>query len=631
MANHTTQGKPLEDPELLYMLVQSVFREIRDLAGVYARVYVVGEGNHEMKRHEAKRRDSLRQRAYEDKQYCNAFTIPDCFYNLLRKLCEDLENVVFILPPGDAEATLVAMLRDGVIDCLTNASSDLDVLCYECDGNGLALLNPMITGTAKGRKRGTDPGGFLLEGKPVSPDRSWDRVVLSVSKTGAQDVRDLSAFRAEEKALVFALAGHDYDSLSSEGKNPRAVGLKGVGFKTAVDIISSMTAADRLCQGVDFFERALSAAEDCVKSAISDVDKSRLIGVAMGIYHSPVLKFSMEKRVPVGGVPYNPLTDASRLWLQANEPEFLAQLENLGNHDYLESCSRIGCTGCNVDADEISSSTSDLQERVEQLDVDLQQFVPASTSTLPQLHEPELNEYMASISKISVSKRKEEGLKRASDSAHLFDQAKVCFRRQRCPPSVMIHLRIVQSQARGEYPVLVEATLDANCQQIVKVVRVTCSCFRKNHRCTCKHKCAALCFLWLNTALGLAGNPTARVKYWAGQAAGSVYEETAVRSVELFERLNDDMNVDDVQAIAAGEQTAEEIRSTKKRSPRDVYREESAACEKLCSQYFQANPETLREISQRYGVKRGLTRAHQHRPRTAPVTTAPFSSHASTV
>jgi len=56
-------------------------------------------------------REALALEACEAGNFSKACTFPDCLWGLLRELCNDSDNVVFLRPPGEAEAQIMWMLK----------------------------------------------------------------------------------------------------------------------------------------------------------------------------------------------------------------------------------------------------------------------------------------------------------------------------------------------------------------------------------------------------------------------------------------------------------------------------------------------------------------------------------------
>ena len=413
-------------------------------------------------------------------------------------------------------------------------SHDADAAIYHVGRPSRLVIRMQIHGSRQGRER-NGRSGILVTGSALDTDALWAKV--KVGREEGEDVyKNLSHWRFEEKILVATLIGHDYDS-SRTGASNRPAGLKGFGLVSALRAAEEARAKFGDLSGFDYFEQALGD-----QAAGNSTD--RLLAVCLGFYCHPCV--SVEKGAVVGAGLFGGecLTPCTTTWLAKNDPLFYQQLANFDTNEALlknaANYDHCGCTGCGdmgvaalrgaVDADD--DGGPDVQNYVPGLGDG--GFQSVTEESLPQMTEKVMTTWLETHGTTSAQKRKEEGLARAFDSSAYVREAGIVVQRESNPPTCCLRMAISQSQGRGVYHPSIHMELSADCLSAVRITKSSCDCHNKDCRWTCKHRCAAVAYLWVNTVIGKCGNPTAMLRYWDSHLPGGALGcESAVRTATI--------------------------------------------------------------------------------------------------
>jgi len=221
VAMHLCGGEALADPEQIVAAAHGVVVELVNIASACDRLFVVSEGNFDLKRPEGHRRAEGRAIALAERKYRSAVGVTDCLIRLVRNkfISEPLDNVHYIdLEYTEGEFELMHLLNTRVADIALLYSNDADVL-YIKPEHGTVVLCPSVLGRIGGRKIG-GVKGIGIWGKAVEIAGLW-------KKYGKNDC---SEWTAEYRACLPALVGHDYDLEKGGAKNfGHAKGLTKIG------------------------------------------------------------------------------------------------------------------------------------------------------------------------------------------------------------------------------------------------------------------------------------------------------------------------------------------------------------------------------------------------------------------
>lgn len=228
LATHAHRQAPLTDPEVVYQIAASAVEDIRRLKASLGtgsgsgRLLVVAEPHPRfpLKKPEDDARAKEADAHITDNEYRQALAVTDCIVRLIKAELDGEDGITFIVPPAEAEATLMRLLNEGQIGLVLMCSNDSDSAAY-AGTKGLIVLCPEIRGDTDGIGRGPIPKGVSLWGKPVSAANIWKR-------TGTDHDVDRSHFTLLQRAAMFAMKGHDFDTVRS-GKAPKPVGIPNVG------------------------------------------------------------------------------------------------------------------------------------------------------------------------------------------------------------------------------------------------------------------------------------------------------------------------------------------------------------------------------------------------------------------
>ena len=120
-----------------------------------------------------------------------------------------------------------------------------------------------------------------------------------------------------------------------------------------------------------------------------------------------------------------------------------------------------------------------------------------------------------------------------------------------------------------------------------------------------------MCYVWLNTLLGLAGNRTARLKCWASFAQGAK-SDLAVRLVDLMTNKEGRLSLEEAQSLADPEVESEteaeapttgEKTKRKKRKRRGLDPHEKS-CDDVCAKHCRLDVQAVGDLARKGGIKR---------------------------
>ena len=548
MCQHARTGVPLEDPQIAFVIANSIVAELKNLCAALggAPLYVVGEGVAEAKQYEKARRDALAAAhlAAVPPKYAAAVTTTDCTMQLVWEQIEalgDEYNLIFVKPPGEGEAQLMSILSAGVIEYVLLGSGDADASIYSSN-QGSILMAWEVAGKVGGRmKHGVaGPRVVALE---VKMQGLWDAVRVA---EGAP-LRDLSGWSFLDRAIMAALIGHDYDSAGDKA----AQGVAGVALLTATSLVAGAKTACPPHTGDDllYVQGMLRHILKAHGRAWKEPDVDRLAFVCFGFFHHPVLDVdSCQAR------PYSPLQPATATWLQGHNAATANQLAGLGAFDTRSKYVHIGCQGCGTTSAEATAAyaASTLQDAVDSFSSGGAKKMSAEAQ--PELTTKVLNDHLKKVTPLDMHKIKDEGLERAHDSAQeLVSSVTIAYKPGANPPECLITGKVKQSQDRGTYTAAATLVLNAGKAKAVEIKDTICdpACIKRYKEVLCRHRAALLAFLWLNTCTGNAGNPGHRDNYWKGHGLPGVGEEAnvVVRAVDIHTNRTKQLKKEELEAM----------------------------------------------------------------------------------
>jgi len=121
-----------------------------------------------------------------------------------------------------------------------------------------------------------------------------------------------------------------------------------------------------------------------------------------------------------------------------------------------------------------------------------------------------------------------------------------------------------------------------------------------------------MCFVWLNTLLGLAGNRTARLKCWASFAQGAK-SDLAVRLVDLMTNKEGRLSLEEAQSLAADPEVESETeveapttgkKTKKKKRKRRDWDPYEKSCDDICAKHYRLDVQAVGDLARKGGIKR---------------------------
>jgi len=595
IAKHCSAGKPWTDPGVAVLIATAIVKDITKIASAVGTLFVVPEASFSGKRHCSQRRGAKCKKAIEDKQYSKGVALPDCVNKLVAIEVGKLPNATFVTTVvGEGEAQLMFMLKRGDVDFVLNYSGDVDTSVYE-SAVGTIVNCPQTMGSINGRRyHGVQ--GVSVWGKKVECAELFKGLAVGGWEN---DDTDTSRFKQHDRALLAGILGHDYDS---EGTGTRGRGLVKVGpvktipaINVSIDEMPDATPLARVQHVCELLNRK------------DDID--RMMAVVVGFcYHSVV-------DVHTGhACTYSVPTPSCKQWIKKHEPAFWTVLTKLNLKKKIKSMweSHRGCKDCNVNGQSLTDANA---QKVAAMVGPIKQHLKpvAGAECLPGLDYEELRRYLTVATKCDPRKAIQEGMTRAYDNAGNEDSGSIYTDRSATPPVCYLTRNEIQSQNRDPYTVIAKVELNTNMDTVEKVVTVLCTCYRECAGVVCHHRTSVLCYLFLNTMLGLAGNRTARIKYWAG-FAGDAKPDLAVRLAKLITNRTGQVSLEDVDSMAAddsapesdseavaGEKKKKAKTSKRKRRDMDAY---ANSCTETCAKYYRLDIEALGKLAREGGIQR---------------------------
>lgn len=495
-------------------------------------------------------------------------------------------------------------------------SGDFDYTAY-LKGDGTLVLCPSIKGAKKSKKyvKKAAPSMPRFRGKKVHAKEIFASTVLG--KKGPRAFK----FALVERALLLAIVGHDYDNRASPSGGPR--GINGLGTASAVPAVVAASKEFKAdgCP-LDYLQKASAfIAGGKGSKDKTAADAKRIATVACGFVFHPYFNEDTGKAEAV-----TPLPTSKKKKKQAKEmidPEQWSQLQAIAGKKY--NCNKpythVGCMNCGV-------SVADLAERDRsQLDKVMKGFPPLQSMTAhaqPNLYKHDLDVYLNKASKTDKSKHEDEGTARAYDSAALVDFQFAESTNDKGEPIMIISSPISQSQARGPLTAAVVLRLSPDKGHVREIVNATCTCVRRDNKVMCRHRAGLLMVLWINTCMGIAGNPTARRGYWKGHVGTADGGAKAVPLIdclthraknpkikELVEQEHTHTGyvaTDDEESDSGGDDDVnDDVNEPKRiekgrRTPTVVHAERKKRVHEHCGEHFKMDAKRLKKISVARGI-----------------------------
>ena len=595
IAEHCNSGKPWTDPGVAVLIATAIVKDITKVASAVGTLFVVPEASFSGKRHCSQRRGAKCKKAIKDKKYSKGIALPDCVNKLVAIEVRKLPNATFVTTvSGEGEAQLMFMLKRGDVDFVLNYSGDVDTSVYE-SAVGAIVNCPQTMGSIGGRRH-HGVQGVSVWGKMVECAKLFDGLAVGGWEN---DDTDTSRFGQPERALLAGILGHDYDR---EGTESRGKGLAKIGPVKAVPAINA--SIDQMPDAAP-----LARVEDvCARLGRKD-DSNRMMAVVVGFCHHPVVE-PHTGHACTCSVP----TSSCKQWIEKHEPAFWTVLTKLNLKKKIKSTweSHRGCKGCNVNGQSLTDANA---QKVEAMVGPIKGHLKpvAGAECLPAIDYEELRRYLTVATKCDPRKAIKEGMTRAYDNAGNEDSGSIYTDGSATPPVAYLTRTEIQSQNRNPYTVVAKMELNTNMDTVENVVTVLCTCYRECAGVVCHHRTSVLCYLFLNSMLGLAGNRTARIKYWAGYAGGAksdlavrlaklVTDRTGQVSHEDVERMaaDDSVSESDSEAVA-GEKKKKENPPKRKRRDMDAY---ANSCTETCAKHYRLDIEALGRLAREGGIQR---------------------------
>lgn len=419
--------------------------------------------------------------------------------------------------------------------------------------------------------------------------------------------------------MLAAVVGHDYDAAGST----QGQGVEGMALSTAVLAVAAakVACAPRADRGDDLgyarriFEHVLG---NHTKARVGG-DTDRLLFVVFGFLHHPVLNLQTNR-----AQPFTPVQRATQSWLQGVNAGVAEQLAALGEYDESDPYHHVGCKDCGTDPEGAAAHAKDCLEAVED-DFDAGAKSKKMTAEAqPKLSTKVLNEYLQTVTPLDWHKIKDEGLERAHDSAQeIVGTIAITYSTTKNPPEALITTRVKQSQDRSTYKVVARVVLNAAKDNILKIVETACddACIKRYKGVLCRHRAGELCYLWLNTCTGQAGNPGQRDNYWKGHGMPLVGAEAnlVVRATEIHTNRSGQFKAGELVAMEDGAD-AVEAQACRHASPHDAYPVKREKIRVVCEGMHEVGPancSALLTLARKYNMPR-LVRARDFPGGTVP-------------
>ena len=589
IAEHCHSRKPWVDKGIAVLIADNIVKDIVLVSSAVRHLFIVPECSFMMKRHCGERRSKKGRTAMAQKKYSQGVALPDCVVKLVALEVAKIANVTFLdTVIGEGEAQLMYMLLTKQIDCVLNYSGDVDTSMY-VTSDGTIINCPRTMGSIGGRKY-NGVAGVSMWGKPVNCGEVWKRLVNS--KATDDDVVDTSGWGMAERVLLGAIIGHDYDSKGTESK---AQGLYNVGYVHAIPAIVASVAAKPTAAPI---ERVRDVCDRLKKP--TDVD--RMMAVVAGFLYHPVVGKTGR------ACTYSKPTPTCLQWMQSNEPKFYALIKkcNIGKKVKSKHATHRGCTGCNVAADSLTNAIA--QKVKTMLDPIRSNFKSLEAENLPTVDYEMLKGWIESSSKSDATKALREGMNRSYENAGNECTGKIHVNGSADPPIAYVTRTEVQSQDRDPYTVVAKLELNKNADAVVKISAVLCDCYRECADVICHHRTSLLCYMWLNTLLGLAGNRTARIKYWASFSQGAK-SDLAVRLSELMTNRKGRLTLEDAQTLAdtSASESETEAPATKGKKRKRTRRDMDSyvqKCYAICEEHYSIDIPAVGSLARKGDIKR---------------------------
>ena len=590
IAEHCNSGEPLKDPGTAVMIADYIVADITRVASAVGHLWVVPECSFTMKRHCGERRSKKGKAAIEQKKYSRGVALPDCVIKLVAPEVAKIDNVTFLdTVIGEGEAQLMYMLKTKEIDYVLNYSGDVDTSIYVTGGAGTIINCPRTMGSIGGRKY-NGVAGVSVWGKPVICGAVWKNLINP--KVTDDDVINTSAWGMVERALLGAIIGHDYDS---KGTDSKGQGLHRVGYKKAIPaIVASVAGMPDLVP--------LARVRDVCTRLGKKGDANRMMAVVTGfMYHLVVDKTGH-------ACTYSKPTPTCLQWIKSNEPKFHALIKKCNVRKKIKSewATHRGCTGCNVTAESLTDAIA--QKVKTMLDPIRSDLKSLGAENLPTVEYEMLKGWIESSSKSDASKALREGMNRSYENAKNEGTGKIYVDGSADPPIAYVTRTEVQSQDRDPYTVVAKLELNKNADAVVKISAVLCDCYRECADVICHHRTSLLCYMWLNTLLGLAGNRTARIKYWASFSQGAK-SDLAVRLSELMTNRKGRLTLEDAQTLAdtSASESETEAPATKGKKRKRTRRDMDSyvqKCYAICEEHYSIDIPAVGSLARKGDIKR---------------------------
>ena len=259
-----------------------------------------------------------------------------------------------------------------------------------------------------------------------------------------------------------------------------------------------------------------------------------------------------------------------------------------------------GCINCNLTANALADAIA--QKVKVMLDPVRALLKPmAGAENLPSLDYEIVKLWLSSSTKSDPTKALREGMSRSYENAGNEGTGKIYTDGSTNPPVAYVTRTEIQSQNRDPYTVVAKLELTKNKDSVVKIVAVLCDCCRECAGVICHHRTSLLSYMWLNTLLGLAGNRTARIKYWASFTKGAKSDD-AVRLAKLMTNKTGRLTLDEAEVLADAE-TPATTGKKRKRKRRDMEKYTSS-CDAVCDKHYHLDVQAVGELARKGGIQR---------------------------
>jgi hypothetical protein len=213
-----------------------------------------------------------------------------------------------------------------------------------------------------------------------------------------------------------------------------------------------------------------------------------------------------------------------------------------------------------------------------------------------------MQEYFERCSKANPDKHFTEGINRAHDGgAAMVDGGTIAYRSdlKQC----LIQMSVPQSQGRHPNTPNLIFDLDSSLSTATKVAKAVCTCYRKSNDIVCKHKggCGMCCVIC--AAMGGAGDPVSRKRYWEGQAGQIGGTQAATRTVHLVTDRTSQVKVEDIRKLEESPQ-ALPPQGTKRKAAGSTLPALKKRVTDLYKEHVRIDASKLKEIEIRHNIMR---------------------------